>query len=574
MKTTVRYHRRLAEPRGFVLITAMWIAIALSAVVLVLCREMLVESLTVRQHLAQAKVDAAELGVEQYVMSIVEQELLTPGYKDQVGWQQRQIGECYFWVLTPNVDDETLPMYGLTDEASKVDINYATEVMLEYLPMLDQNPSIAAAIVDWRDADDIVTTNMNTGSVGQETSYYLATFGYRAKNAPFETLDELRLVAGLTAYDQPAGDFYLFGADTNHNTVVETNEGANVDPGMTFQTTMRGFMPYVTVYGYQATNPPALTTTTDSLGNVTVGAPVPPTTLDGITYLTPIDVNALIGTNGTADNATLSLLQGLLNQYVPAKANAIMTATRTRVAPTGRNPPAPTPFASIWDWIVTVSATSQLNSTDLSTPTADGVTPLYNLLTCLPPAATTTTTTTTTAITPTATNPTGAPPTTQFAKLNVNTASREALMCLPGFEQMDAENIITYRESYLVNQDPYQVPNISWLLDVVDPQKLAPTGVAAELQAGSWITGSSTVFSADIVTVSQDGRAFKRVFIVVDASSGTPVIIYRRDLADAGWPMDPYIRTALRKGEPLDMATTSGGSNGATAAGRLTFGGN
>ena len=131
-------------------------------------------------------------------------------------------------------------------------------------------------------------------------------------------------------------------------------------------------------------------------------------------------------------------------------------------------------------------------------------------------------------------------------------------------------------------------------MDVVDPGVL--------VQAGPYITGSSTVYSADIVTVSGDGRAFKRVKIIVDASamlaaqvadansqlsgatgdttglnttssstaiSAGAVIVYRRDLTDSGWPMDPEIRRALRKGQPLPQT----GSNVGTAAsgGSLTF---
>jgi type II secretory pathway component PulK len=190
MNLTARYFPNSRKPRGIVLITVMWIAIALTAVVLVLCREMMVESLTVRQHLSQAKADAAEIGAEQFALSIVEQELLTPGYKDQTVWQQRQIGECYVWWLTPNYEagaqcDESIQKYGLTDEAGKLDINYATEPMLEFLPGLDQDPSIAACIVDWRDSDDTVTENITSGAEGAESEYYEATYSYHAKNANF-----------------------------------------------------------------------------------------------------------------------------------------------------------------------------------------------------------------------------------------------------------------------------------------------------------------------------------------------------------------------------------------------------
>jgi hypothetical protein len=611
MMAIVRQVGKRRRGRGFVLITAIWISIALSAVVLVLCREMVVESLAARQHLSQAQADAAEIGVEQFVLSVVEQEMFTPGYKDQVGWQARQIGDCYFWVLTPNPDDESTPAYGLTDEAGKIDLNYAPEMMLEYLPGLESNPSIAAAIVDWRDLDDDVTQNINTGSEGAESNYYQATFGYNAKNALFESLDELRLVAGLT--DPTDAEYYLWGADTNHNGTIEASETATANTGMNFLTTMRGLMPHVTIYGYQATNPPAVTAVTDSLGNINAATTTQPSTLDEVTYLTPLDIN-------NANN--LTLLQDLLSQYISGNVNTIVSATQSRIQAQGGNGSTTANyFTSIWDWINTINANGAQNITsqDLSAETSDG-TPLFNLLTCIVPSTSTTASTTQSSVTePTTTNPTGALPQTKFAKLNVNTALLPALYCVFAYAEFqaaeqstqnvavaadpeslalqDAENVISMREENPVSfTGSLQLANISWLMDIIDPAVL--------VQAGPYLTGTSTVYSADIVTVSQDGRAFKRVKIVVDASemyaaavvdanaylSGStetgistigsassgaasatgPTILYRRDLTEAGWPMDPQIRRALRKGELPQEAVTN--SRAAASGSRLTFG--
>jgi len=66
---------------------------------------------------------------------------------------------------------------------------------------------------------------------------------------------------------------------------------------------------------------------------------------------------------------------------------------------------------------------------------------------------------------------------------------------------------------------------------------------------GDRITGKSFQYSADIVAVSGNGRAYKRCRIVVNASGTTPQIVYRRDLTDRGWPMDPEILASLRSGQ-------------------------
>jgi general secretion pathway protein K len=67
-------------------------------------------------------------------------------------------------------------------------------VFRRLLSILDIDPSLADAVVDWLDNDD--TSRVG----GAESSYYLSLpFPYRAKNDLFDTLDELRLIRGMTA---------------------------------------------------------------------------------------------------------------------------------------------------------------------------------------------------------------------------------------------------------------------------------------------------------------------------------------------------------------------------------------
>ena len=67
-------------------------------------------------------------------------------------------------------------------------------VFRKFLAILDIDPSIADAVVDWLDVDDTPRVG------GAESSYYLSLpYSYRAKNDLFDTLDELRLVRGMTA---------------------------------------------------------------------------------------------------------------------------------------------------------------------------------------------------------------------------------------------------------------------------------------------------------------------------------------------------------------------------------------
>lgn len=136
------------------------------------------------------------------------------------------VGQARFWLIgrDPSGTPSSNPCFGLIDEASKLDLNTATTNMLSYLPNMTLD--FANAIVDWR------STN---GSGNYSLNY--SSLGYQDKNAPFETVDELRLVYGAT-------EDLLAGNDINQNGVLDANEqnlsgSAQWDPGL---------FEYVTVY--------------------------------------------------------------------------------------------------------------------------------------------------------------------------------------------------------------------------------------------------------------------------------------------------------------------------------------
>jgi len=117
-------------------------------------------------------------------------------------------------------------------------------------------------------------------------------------------------------------------------------------------------------------------------------------------------------------------------------------------------------------------------------------------------------------------------------------------MCLPGLEESDAEALLSYREA---NSD--SLDSIAWVTEVLDQEKA--TGI------GSYVTVRSQQYSADIVAVSGNGRAYKRYRVVLDMQSGTPRVVYWRSLTHFGWPLQPEIVAALRKGQPLKNVVLS-----------------
>ncbi len=101
------------------------------------------------------------------------------------------------------------------------------------------------------------------------------------------------------------------------------------------------------------------------------------------------------------------------------------------------------------------------------------------------------------------------------------------LRCIPGLEDSDADAIIGSRPSETHG-------DIGWMLEALPPEKLNA--------AGAGMTARSRIYSADIVATSLDGRAFKRVKIIVDGRQSPPVIVKRTDLTSLGWPLTEQLR--------------------------------
>jgi hypothetical protein len=121
-------------------------------------------------------------------------------------------------------------------------------------------------------------------------------------------------------------------------------------------------------------------------------------------------------------------------------------------------------------------------------------------------------------------------------RINVFHAPREVLQAIaPNLSKEDVDQLLARRGA----EERKSSSSIAWVYDVL-------RGGAVGL--GNVIAGQGRQFSADIVAVSANGRAFKRVRIVVDASDSTPRIVYRRDHSARGWPLDPAILQSLRQG--------------------------
>jgi type II secretory pathway component PulK len=126
--------------------------------------------------------------------------------------------------------------------------------------------------------------------------------------------------------------------------------------------------------------------------------------------------------------------------------------------------------------------------------------------------------------------------------VNVNTASKDALRCLPELDESDVSALVAGRPE--ADTADTESTGIAWVKDALPPEKAVAIGDA--------ITGKSYQYSADIVSLSGNGRAFRRCRVVVDAGESPPRLLYRQDLTHLGWPLSPEIPRLLRSGMRMD----------------------
>ena len=112
---------------------------------------------------------------------------------------------------------------GPEDAHAKLNISLMTEQDLASLPNMSED--ISAAILDWVDADD------NVRELGAEEGYYLRLPSpYKPRNAPFKSIAEIELVAGVYSQDVRGEDWNLNGRlDPNEDDRAESWPDDNAD---------------------------------------------------------------------------------------------------------------------------------------------------------------------------------------------------------------------------------------------------------------------------------------------------------------------------------------------------------
>ena len=172
--------------RGAALLLVLWLVALLTALVGAY-------ALTARIEALQGRVGSRGAMAQEIARAGMEYALVRVADRNpETHWQPN--GRAYAW----RFDGHDVQVR-IIDETGKVDLNQADMPLLSRLMQAlgeppDVSDALAAAIVDWRDADDL---GQPVGGA-EDGDYAAAGRPYGAKDAPFETIAELEQVLGMT----------------------------------------------------------------------------------------------------------------------------------------------------------------------------------------------------------------------------------------------------------------------------------------------------------------------------------------------------------------------------------------
>jgi len=265
---SLTYSPKDSSESGSVLIVVMWIAFGLVSIALYFGQSMLFEYRASSNTTAGYQAEQAIEGASRY-LSFLLTNLEEPGALPdftEYAYENVAVGSAAFWLVGRSNEEnysEDAPFFGLSDEASRLNLNTATVEMLEALP--NMTPELAASIIHWRSED------VDVQPPGPDSGAYLSLEpGYNSKDSNFETVDELRLLIGED-WD------LLYGEDHNRNGILDPNEddGAESYPDDNADGRLDpGIMEFLTVYSresnVQADGSPRVNVADDEAGMVQV----------------------------------------------------------------------------------------------------------------------------------------------------------------------------------------------------------------------------------------------------------------------------------------------------------------
>lgn len=208
------------QRRGFVLVAIMVIVMLLSMLVVSLLFRFKAEDTAASASTGSEQAWAAAMsGVEEALrIAVAATNGTTSWQNNPAAFRDRLVfddgGDRWlFTVYSTTAGDDLNPVtYGLTDEASRVNVNHADKESLARLPGM--TPELSQALRDSADPEGIVRV---TGLGGSPDNDRIFPSAKPLRSGAFISLDELRLVRGFTQE-------LLYGEDANLNGRLDPNE--------------------------------------------------------------------------------------------------------------------------------------------------------------------------------------------------------------------------------------------------------------------------------------------------------------------------------------------------------------
>jgi competence ComEA-like helix-hairpin-helix protein len=458
--------------RASVLVGLLWCLALLSVVVIGVLHSSRLELMVVKNHgdriqahyLALAGIEKAKALLYQEAMDRRRTHKNHTGQLYNAPQELREVplGRGLFSIVRQGRQEEGgSVIYGVSDEESRLNVNNASAEELGKIEGM--TPAIVAAIQDWKDQDDVTTPG------GAEVDYYASLQPpYIPRNGPFQTVRELLMVRGVSRE-------LLCGEDANQNGLLDPEENDGNDS-----------YPPDNHDGFLDAGWSGMLTVDSSVKNVNAAG-------EDRVNIQSGDESALSGVKGLSSDLAKAIVAYRGQNQLQSLADLLdVVAVQNRGqnpaqgGPTGDQgglaPPPPQGGPSS-----NSGSGEKLISQDLLLEIADDLT--VDSGQDLP------------------------------GVVNINTASADVLICLPGIEQPLAEAIIAYRQSSGF------FSNVAWLLKV--------PGMTQQLfkQIAPRVTARSETFRILSEGKIKSTGARQRIQVIVHIGSRSiETLSYREDL--------------------------------------------
>lgn len=217
-----RRHPLAAKTRGFALVIVLWTVVLLAMLSGSFLTAMRVELRMSHNLLASAQARLlAEAGINRAILGLHQPDAKLRPVAD---------GTRHVFAIP-----EAQVRFSVLDESARIDLNKAPgELLAGLLATLDVEPDIHAqladSILDWRDTDV-----MRRLHGAEDADYRAANLTYGAKDAPFDSVEELLLLPGMThdLYTRLAPSLTVYSGQPGIDPALAPPQVLSAFPGVT-----------------------------------------------------------------------------------------------------------------------------------------------------------------------------------------------------------------------------------------------------------------------------------------------------------------------------------------------------